>query len=93
MIMNIVHVVLFNLIIGLLPFIDNWGHVGGLAGGLALGWWSTPLYRVGSDIDNSLFVEDTSSLRLAVLSAIWFSLLLGSTVALKILTNGFKFLP
>lgn len=43
---NIVMVALFNLIIGLSPGIDNWGHIGGLLGGMAFTWFGGPLLRV-----------------------------------------------
>jgi rhomboid protease GluP len=43
---NIVMVGLVNLIIGLSPGIDNWGHIGGLLGGMAFTWFGGPLLRV-----------------------------------------------
>jgi hypothetical protein len=43
-----------NLVIGFMPGsrIDNWGHIGGLLGGLALAWQIGPRYqlkRVGDE--------------------------------------------
>ena len=44
---NIVFIALFNLIvIGSLPFIDNWGHIGGLIGGLMFTGFAGPLWEV-----------------------------------------------
>jgi rhomboid protease GluP len=44
---NIMLIAALNLfIIGLSPGIDNWGHVGGLLGGLAFAWLSGPKLRV-----------------------------------------------
>jgi rhomboid protease GluP len=43
---NIVIIAAINLLIGLSPGIDNWGHVGGLIGGTLLAWFAGPLYRV-----------------------------------------------
>jgi rhomboid protease GluP len=43
---SIVQVIVINLLIGLTPGIDNWAHVGGLVGGLALGWLITPRYAL-----------------------------------------------
>lgn len=44
---NIIFIALINLlIIGSLPFIDNWGHIGGLAGGLMFTSLAGPLWRV-----------------------------------------------
>lgn len=36
-----------NLFIGLsVPGIDNWGHIGGLVGGIAVAWFGGPKYKV-----------------------------------------------
>ena len=34
-----------NLVIGLSPGIDNWGHIGGLVGGTLFAWFAGPLLR------------------------------------------------
>lgn len=44
MLMNIAMVVLINLVLGLSPGIDNWGHVGGLLGGLFFAWFAGPSF-------------------------------------------------
>ncbi len=43
---NIIFVAAINLFIGLAPGIDNWGHVGGLLGGLIFAWFAGPLWKV-----------------------------------------------
>jgi len=44
---NIIFVVAINLfVIGSLPFIDNWGHIGGLFGGLMFTWFAGPKWEV-----------------------------------------------
>ncbi len=43
---NIITVAVINLIIGLSPGIDNWGHVGGLLGGVAFSWFAGPILHV-----------------------------------------------
>ncbi|NMC11316.1 MAG: rhomboid family intramembrane serine protease [Chloroflexi bacterium] len=43
---NLVTIALINLVIGLSPGIDNWGHVGGLLGGVALSWFAGPILHV-----------------------------------------------
>lgn len=45
---NILFIVLVNLFLGLSPGIDNWGHLGGLLGGLVFAWFAAPRYRVAS---------------------------------------------
>lgn len=44
---NLLAVAVYNLIYGFVaPAVDNWGHVGGLLAGLALGWFLVPRYRL-----------------------------------------------
>lgn len=43
---NIISVAVLNLIIGLNPGIDNWGHVGGLLGGFLFSWFAGPVLHV-----------------------------------------------
>jgi rhomboid protease GluP len=43
---NIVLVAGVNLLLGLSPGIDNWGHVGGLLGGLIFAWFAGPQWEV-----------------------------------------------
>lgn len=47
-----------NLIIGLSPGIDNWGHVGGLFGGAVLTWLIGPIFTVEAGAGGSPFVAD-----------------------------------
>jgi len=46
MLTNLVLIVIVNLMIGLQPGIDNWGHLGGLIGGGAFAWMAGPLLQV-----------------------------------------------
>ncbi len=43
---NLFLIVAVNLMLGLSPGIDNWGHMGGLVGGLAFAWMSGPLLSI-----------------------------------------------
>ena len=43
---NIAMIAGFNLVIGMSPGIDNWGHIGGLIGGLTFAWVAGPLLKV-----------------------------------------------
>jgi rhomboid protease GluP len=45
-IQNVVFIAVVNLIIGLQPGIDNWGHVGGLLGGLMFTWFAGPIWKI-----------------------------------------------
>ena len=39
---NVVFIIAINLFIGLSPGIDNWGHIGGLLGGMIFAWFARP---------------------------------------------------
>ena len=54
---NVIFVVAINLFLGLQPGIDNWGHVGGLMGGLIFAWFAGPHWEVHGIAPN-LHVED-----------------------------------
>lgn len=43
---GIITIAVVNLIIGLSPGIDNWGHIGGLIGGIIFAWLAGPLLEV-----------------------------------------------
>jgi rhomboid protease GluP len=43
---NVIMIAAVNLLIGLSPGIDNWGHIGGLIGGTLYAWFSGPRLRV-----------------------------------------------
>lgn len=43
---QIIQLAAINLLIGLSPGIDNWGHLGGLLGGLAFTWFGGPAYKL-----------------------------------------------
>jgi rhomboid protease GluP len=44
---NIIFIAVINLfIIGSLPNIDNWGHIGGLLGGTMFAWFASPLWAI-----------------------------------------------
>jgi rhomboid protease GluP len=43
---SIISVAVVNLVIGLSPGIDNWGHIGGLVGGTLFAWMGGPLLAV-----------------------------------------------
>jgi rhomboid protease GluP len=58
---NSVAIVAVNLLIGLTPGIDNWGHIGGLLGGLAFSWAAGPLLTVDPLPGGGFRVRDGNS--------------------------------
>jgi rhomboid protease GluP len=42
MLTNVIGIALLNLLFGFMPGIDNWGHIGGLLGGLLFAWFAGP---------------------------------------------------
>ena len=46
MLINILTILGVNLLLGLSPGIDNWGHLGGLIGGAGFAWFAGPVYEV-----------------------------------------------
>ncbi len=47
MLINLVVIIAVNLLLGLNPGIDNWGHLGGLVGGFIFSWVAGPILKVG----------------------------------------------
>lgn len=50
MLMNLGLIIVVNLVIGLQPGIDNWGHLGGLFGGAVFAWMAGPVMKVETTI-------------------------------------------
>lgn len=59
---SIIMIAAVNLIIGLSPGIDNWGHIGGLVGGIIFSWLSGPLLDV-TGIYPELVLSDRRGLK------------------------------
>jgi rhomboid protease GluP len=49
MLRSIGQIALINLLIGLTPGIDNWGHIGGLLGGVLFAFVASPVYALTGD--------------------------------------------
>ena len=79
---NIVLIAGVNLFIGLSPGIDNWGHIGGLLGGLIFAWFAGPRLTVQGYYP-SLYLVDVRENREIILGAI---LVVGLFSALAVLT-------
>lgn len=55
---NVIFVAAINLfIIGSLPYIDNWGHIGGLVGGLMFTSFAGPLWQVEANMTGYSLVD------------------------------------
>jgi rhomboid protease GluP len=52
-------VVLLNLVLGFSAMIDNWGHVGGLLGGILIGWIIGPQWERAQTLEQPHRVIDT----------------------------------
>lgn len=46
---SILNIAVINFLIGFSPGIDNWGHFGGLLGGIIFSWIAAPIYQVGGE--------------------------------------------
>lgn len=59
---NVVFIIVANLFLGLSPGIDNWGHVGGLLGGLVFTWYAGPRWQL-SGVYPDFQLQDSTELR------------------------------
>jgi rhomboid protease GluP len=83
MLMNIGMIVLVNLALGLSPGVDNWGHIGGLLGGLFFAWFASPAYGIIDGLFKSKFtINRENQLILVTIAAV---LIASFAVALKII--------
>jgi len=81
--MNLIMIAVVNLLFGLSPGIDNWGHIGGLIGGTLFAWYAGPLLKVRGIYPTLVFVDSRS--RSEVLrTGISVGLLFGSLAAITI---------
>lgn len=67
---NVLFIIAINLfLVGSLPGIDNWGHIGGLLGGLMFAWFASPLWEV-EGISPLFHLADRRSSREVVTGAV-----------------------
>lgn len=70
MLINIVTIMVINLVLGLSPGIDNWGHLGGLLGGLAFSWFSGPVLQVRAESYGYQLVDERGRGRMWIVAAV-----------------------
>ncbi len=91
-IQNILWVIGLNLAFGILSgIVDNWGHIGGLIGGLVLGWWCTPLFKVMADPVSAARITDGSSPAISWAAITAFALVLIGLAYVLIMVHRFGF--
>lgn len=87
---NILILIGLNLFIGFaLGFIDNWGHIGGLVGGLAFGWFGGVKLAPQEVAYPRFRLADTRGLSEEILGALLVFIVFGGFAVLKILGIAF----
>lgn len=86
MLINTLTIAGINLVLGLSPGIDNWGHMGGLIGGLAFAWSAGPLWDVQAEAGGYRLVNQRSKRRV-ILVAAGVAIVFTALVVLKINTS------
>ncbi len=87
---NVIFIVAVNLALGLTPGIDNWGHVGGLLGGLVFTWFAGPVWEVRQKgfMGDGFEMADRREPREYVVGAAAVLLIFGALAAYGMLTAG-----
>ncbi len=83
---NIIMIAVINLIIGLSPGIDNWGHMGGLLGGAIFAFLGGPILEVKGIAPDLQLVDTRESsvvIRAALVDIVIFSSLAIGTIFLR----------
>jgi rhomboid protease GluP len=80
---NIGQVLIINLLIGLSPGIDNWGHLGGLVGGALLGWFGGVEYKLLGEPETGFRMEQKRSVERFPLVSAAVLLVFGALVLLN----------
>lgn len=84
--MNLVLIAVINLVFGLSPGIDNWGHIGGLIAGVLFAWFAGPVLKVGGYYPNFIFMDTRKSsviMRTTISVVILFGALAGVTILFR----------
>jgi len=76
-----------NLVLGLSPGIDNWGHIGGLIGGSLFAWFAGPRWQIAGEYPDLRLVDQRKPAEVSF-SALGVGLLFLAATAGIILTQG-----
>lgn len=85
---NIIVIAGINLLIGMSPGIDNWGHIGGLVGGVLFGWFGGPKLTLQRDL-YSVRIEDERQASDALRAGLLVGLVFGGLLLAAILMGWF----
>lgn len=69
MLINTLAIVGINLVLGLSPGIDNWGHLGGLLGGLVFAWVAGAIWQLKPEMGELVLADGESASRIWLGSA------------------------
>jgi rhomboid protease GluP len=84
---NVIFIIAINLFLGsIIPAVDNWGHVGGLLGGLVFTWFAGPRWAVEGNPPD-LTVVDERGLRELVNGTAAVLLIFGSLAVLGLFSG------
>ncbi len=81
---SIINIAGINLLIGLTPGIDNWGHVGGLIGGLIFAGIAAPNYEIKNE-GEELKLSDRNPVSMVWLASLAVAILFGAIAFWRIL--------
>jgi len=84
---QIIQVAAVNILIGLSPGIDNWGHIGGLIGGAIFTWFTGPIFQV-LGVPPLLRLEDKRAAKTVVIGFALQLMVLIGLIALIIFFRG-----
>lgn len=89
LLINTVGIVIINFVFGLAPQtnVDNFGHLGGLLGGLAFAWFASPIFKVNG-LSPNLYLEDQTTSAQAVMSGLVVALIFCLLAAVKFIYPG-----
>ncbi len=82
---SIVNIAVINFLIGLSPGIDNWAHMGGLIGGLAITYYGGPVFTLTGSLPDLKMTNKRSSEQLLIASGITFLFFVALAAAIILL--------